>query len=134
MKSDNYFAIFLMLLFTAMLVTIKLLICVALAYGLLWGGDYIAEVWAAFPLQPYEIEVSHVLVGALLFAVFLHAGPDIKGPIDRLDRSISYAIGGVEQKAHEITLKLDVLDDIRSSVDALQSEVALIKSELDSRG
>lgn len=134
MKADDYVAIFLVLLFAAVLVIIKLLVCIALAYGLLWGGDYLAGVWEKFPLKPYEIEVTHVLLGALLFAILLHAGPDIKGPVDRLDKSLSYAVGGVEQKAHEITLKLDVLDDIRSSVDSIQLEVAEIKSELDSRG
>ena len=134
MRADDYVAILLMLLITALLVIIKLLVCIALAYGLLWCGDYLAVVWDEFPLEPYEIEVTHVLVATLLFAILLHAGPDIKSPIDRLDRSLSYALGGVEQKAHEITLKLDVLDDIRSSVDSIQLEVSLIKSDLDSRG
>lgn len=133
MKFEDYLVIAGILALAVFLFCLKLMACVGFAYGLLWGGNYLAGVWGDFPVSAYEIEVTHILIGALFIAVLLRSAPDLQSPINDLDRSVSYAVGGVEQRAHDIFLKLDSLDEIRSSLEFIQQELTDIRNDIENR-
>lgn len=112
-----------------LLIPLGVIVLLATSYGMLFGINFFLESTTLINLAPLKIEITHVLLGAVFLAVMFKSDSPSSNAIEKLEKSVSYDLSNISYKIEQVSTELNELEDIRRSVESIDSNVDDIRIE-----
>jgi hypothetical protein len=115
-----------------LLIPLAVVVLLSLSYGMLFVINYFLENSALIKLAPFNIEITHILLGAVFLAVMFKSDSQSSKAIEKLEKSLSYDVNNITSKIEALSIDLSELEHINRNLESIDSSVEDIRREIES--
>jgi hypothetical protein len=113
-------------------IPVAVVVLLSLSYGMLFGINYFLENSALIKLAPFNIEIIHILLGAVFLAVMFKSDNQSSKAIEQLEKSLSYDLNNITSKIEALSIDLSELEHINRNLESIGSTAEDIRREIES--
>ena len=106
---------------------LALLLLVTISYGFLIGINYFLTEYELVAMQPFNIEITHVLLTAIFISISVVATSNYGQDIRTLEKSLSAELFSLHRTVEEMSFKFSELEEIRMTLNSIDGSLDEIK-------